>query len=79
MSIVIVVPVVAVFVFAPTTDAEIVAITFILCPLYPLPKLNANVLPVGEPPSVKSLPVDGDIISPTAPVPPEPTVIIEIV
>ena len=66
-----------VFVFAPTTEEEIVVITLILCPLYPLPRLIANVLPVGEPPSVKSLPVDNDMISPTAPVPPEPVVIIE--
>ena len=47
VSIVTVVPVVSVFVFAPTTEAEIVAITLILCPLYPLPKSIANVLPVG--------------------------------
>ncbi len=74
-----VVPVVSVFVFAPTTEAEIVAITLILCPLYPLPKSIANVLPVGDPPSVKSPLVDKDMTSPTAPVPPEPVVIIETV
>ena len=50
-----------------------------MCPLYPLPKSMSNVLPVGDPASVKSLPVDKDITSPTAPVPPEPTVIIDSV
>ena len=72
-----VVPGVSVFVFAPTTEEEIVAETLILCPLYPLPRLIANVLPVGDPPSVKSLAVDNDMTSPTAPVLPEPVVIIE--
>jgi len=40
--------------------------------LYPLPKSTVKVLPVGEPASVKSLPVDRDITSPAAPVLPEP-------
>jgi len=43
---------VLVFVFAPTTDADIVAKTLILLPLNVLPKSIAKVLPVGEPPRV---------------------------
>ena len=52
VSIVNVLPVVEVFVFAPTTEAEIVARTLTLLPLNVLPKSIAKVLPVGEPPSV---------------------------
>ena len=77
VAITVVAPVFEVFVFALTTDAEIVAITFTLCPLYPLPKLIAKVLPVGDPPRVKSPLVERSITSPTAPVPPDPVVIIE--
>ena len=47
-----VVLVVSVFVFAPTTDAEIVATILILLPLNVLPKSIAKVFPVGEPPRV---------------------------
>ena len=44
--------------------------------MYPLPKSTVKVLPVGEPASVKSLPVDKDMTSPAAPVAPEPVVMI---
>ena len=71
------VPAVSVFDFAPTTEAEIVARILILCPLYPLPKSIVNVLPVGDPPRVKSSAVESEITSPAAPVEPEPVVIIE--
>ena len=45
--------------------------------MYPLPKSIANVLPVGDPPRVKSSLVESVITSPAAPVAPEPVVIIE--
>ena len=43
---------VLVFVFALTTDEEIVARILILLPLNVLPKSIAKVLPVGDPPRV---------------------------
>ena len=52
VSIVTVSLVVFVFVFALTTEAEMVARTFNLLPLNVLPKSIAKVLPVGEPPRV---------------------------
>ena len=39
------------------------AVSLTLWVLYPLPKSIVKVLPVGEPPSEKSLPVDNDITS----------------
>ena len=69
----------AVFVFDPATEAEIVARIFNLCPFQPLPKSIATVLPVGEPPSVKSPALPKVTTSPTAPVPPEPVDITETV
>ena len=68
---------VVVFDFEPATEAEIVARILILWPLYPLPKSIVNVLPVGDPPSVKSSLVESVRTSPAEPVPPEPVVIIE--
>ena len=70
------------FVFEPATERLTVPKTLTLCPAKLVPKSNVKVLPVGEPPKVNIIcdwwlsPLKLNT-SPTAPVLPPPTVIIE--